>query len=351
MTVAQEYAGWATTGFTASSGSGLIGPSFGRTLWTLRRPAEVRVVGDRIRAVYSDSFDSDHYERPDGVLDEFLLLPDDSAETFRGFAERWGMLELCSCGWPLGHPPADTVYSEARPGSALRLAWDRSCWPPREGTVVEEDLADWRLLLRRMRAVLTLAAAYYSDDLVTPELWQPLLDAADNSPVLEAVRCYCGHGWDCVLGAAGPQVEPGRLCNADRHDQCPDCGLWRCWTRLPGCHGLGTVVDEMLDLASVRMHLTWIGPDPEVHIGGNEGLMPAFAMQLAMAMQRSDHLAICSECGAPYLVARRPDRNRRTFCPPCRAGGAPQRQASRDYRERKASAQGGEGGVPAAVRS
>jgi hypothetical protein len=65
------------------------------------------------------------------------------------------------------------------------------------------------------------------------------------------------------------------------------------------------------------------------------GLFGFLAYQLALAISSTDGLSACSACGQAHAPARKPTTNRRTYCPDCRESGRPQRDASRDYRQRK----------------
>jgi len=49
----------------------------------------------------------------------------------------------------------------------------------------------------------------------------------------------------------------------------------------------------------------------------------------------SDDLAVCSSCGMLYSPTRRPNPDRRNYCPKCKEDKVPQRDASRDYYDRK----------------
>ena len=43
----------------------------------------------------------------------------------------------------------------------------------------------------------------------------------------------------------------------------------------------------------------------------------------------------CVTCHAMYLPSRRPNENRRTYCPSCRADGAAHRDAQRQYQAKR----------------
>jgi len=65
---------------------------------------------------------------------------------------------------------------------------------------------------------------------------------------------------------------------------------------------------------------------------GVAGLFGALVVQLALAIAKTDGLTLRSACGMTYLPGRRPNPKRRRYCSPCRAGGAPLRDAAADYR-------------------
>jgi hypothetical protein len=56
--------------------------------------------------------------------------------------------------------------------------------------------------------------------------------------------------------------------------------------------------------------------------------------QIAHVIARSDQLAVCDGCRAPFERDRAPSRGPRQYCRKCRQAKVPQRDASRDWRRR-----------------
>ncbi len=56
--------------------------------------------------------------------------------------------------------------------------------------------------------------------------------------------------------------------------------------------------------------------------------------QIAHAVARSDQQSICSGCGVPFVLKRRPSRGVRCYCAVCRKKRVPRRDAARDLRRR-----------------
>jgi hypothetical protein len=95
-------------------------------------------------------------------------------------------------------------------------------------------------------------------------------------------------------------------------------------------------VNRWLRIGAVSLSLEWWEPRPTVRLdsGPLSALFGALALQLLQAVARSDGLALCSACGRPYTPERRPDPNRRHYCPQCR-NAAPHRDAVRSWRAKQ----------------
>jgi hypothetical protein len=78
----------------------------------------------------------------------------------------------------------------------------------------------------------------------------------------------------------------------------------------------------------VRAYLLFIYPT----------LLGALALQLALHTSRAKELAICDGCGVGYPPKRWPRAGERRYCPDCQKGKLPMRDASQDYRDRRAKA-------------
>ncbi len=97
---------------------------------------------------------------------------------------------------------------------------------------------------------------------------------------------------------------------------------------------LKDAVNDWLTFANARLVFDWNSEQaPAIYLG--HGLFGNLAVQLMSAVSRTEGLALCSACGTPYLPPRQPRAGERHYCQECRKMGAPQRDASRQYRQRR----------------
>ena len=96
--------------------------------------------------------------------------------------------------------------------------------------------------------------------------------------------------------------------------------------------------NHWLDSAGVKPRL-FIASSSRQHVAlGGNGVLGVIAVQVLYAVCRTHGLETCTACGEPYLAKRRPAFRRRRYCPKCVSGGAPARDATRDYAQRRAEA-------------
>jgi hypothetical protein len=91
-------------------------------------------------------------------------------------------------------------------------------------------------------------------------------------------------------------------------------------------------VQALIDITYVRPRLMWDAEDAVVTLSG-AGLMGAISM-LVLTAVFGQGLAMCAACGR-WHSPMRPQSARRSYCFMCRESGAPERDASRDYRRRQ----------------
>jgi len=227
-----------------------------------------------------------------GLLDEFIRLERASDGRTLEFARRWGVLRLCKDhGEPATHHP-----------------------PCQESGV--EPLDTWRRVSRRARTILAIAAALHQKKLPDPLLW-------DEWPEMWAVH-YLGH-----MGEG--QAPPGTEARVER--KLPTITTAR--------QGLARLTQEWLDVGGVTPRLAWGRRGPEVTLG-EQDMFSVLAVQLTFVVCGSAGLAICTSCGHPYFTERRPRRDRRNYCLDCQETGAPERDRSRDYRNRRRNQNSGD---------
>lgn len=278
--------------------------------WTV--PSDIEPDGDGIRWRV-DQEGGDEAQAGPRMLEGFIRLADADAEAVVKYARRWGVLGLCKHGLPDTHTIEVGRYLR-RPvvsGSmvcAHPMASDKSWW--------YEPLAAWQDLARQAKATLTLAVALHRQELGDPEEWAILPEY-----LLEIVEPPVGptpghalefrRSWDPTPTSAPTTLEDGRAALA-----------WH--------------IDHWLHWGQVRNRFRWDDRSPALELQPH-GLFGAIAMQVASRVTGRDALAICHNCQMPYQPTKRPDPNRRNYCPQCREAGAPQRDARRDYRARMAN--------------
>jgi hypothetical protein len=286
---------WQLAGLTAE-GRGLTRPV--RTSnW--RVPAAVDLDGNRLRWNYCDG---DRLGEVIGVrdrlIDDFVKLADKSPEDIRDFARRWGVLMICEHGRPGGHawpgvPEEDMLNGREPLKPCAPRGWPDECWEP---------LDAWYTLAHEACAMIHVAAALYTEKSAKRGYWHMLV-----------YRRWCG--------AEGGEPSLDML-NQPRH-------------AVSARAFLEDSVCQWLAWGAVQPRFVWpANKDPMIEFDGY-GLFGALAAQLLGTLSRRGW-AVCTECRHSYDPVRRPNRNRRNFCPECGAKGKASVYSSRDERERRA---------------
>lgn len=254
-------------------------------------PAEVRVKGDVLQYRWATS--TERPRRPPqqtGVLDGLLeatggdVVDGDAVATF---ARRWGVIEVCPHGLPATHRPARSS-STGPQCSIVPVRQDRrrlvDWW--------QEPLSSWGDLGKRARAMLTVAATVHDQKPAPLETWR---EAAWDLPM------YSGSQSRFIAASERP--------------------------------AMAAAVNGWLTIGGVGVEYVWEGDRPTLTLRPRS-LVGAIGLQLAFSAARTDGLRLCFNCGRPYTPERTPAPNRRNYCKDCGLKAA-QRQAARDYRERK----------------
>lgn len=253
------------------------------------------------------------------MLERFIGLADADALTIARYARRWGVLRLCEHGLPETHT-VDLGWYLHRPitggrgpcpyvGSAEPGWW-------------HESLQAWHSFARQAEAIVTLAVTLRSGSLGDAALWALLPDYPFE--IIEPHR---------PEATTRVRTEPPR-------PEAPEPLVFGVnWQPDPteppetldeGRRIIGRVVDQWLRWGQVRNRLHWDTTEPVLTVQPH-GLFGAMAMQVASRVTGRAALAICHNCGSLYAPEKRPDPNRRNYCPECRRAGAPQRDAKRDW--------------------
>ncbi len=219
------------------------------------------------------------------MLDRFVRLADSSDSAILSYAARWGILDLCEHDTPRYHsmdwrmPPITSI-----PTCKLAVLDGDEDWRV-------EPLATWRRYSLQARTILEIGA----------DLQAGILPPSDY--------------WDTVCWDRTIRYDQERALDAQRK-------------------ALMDVVTEWLRVGGVSPSLYWSNSGPQVWLQ-SPGLFGGLAMQLMLAICRSDGLERCSECRLPYVPSRRPRKGQRRYCPKCQADGIPRRDAERDARKRR----------------
>jgi hypothetical protein len=267
------------------------------TIWV---PALVEVDNNRLYWAYAAK--KEKGVRPD-LLENFIHLSQAPLEQIRDFAKQWGVLEICKHGYPSSHNsqtwprPWRDPYQICSP---LEMPDRKLKALGRHFSIAGWDPIDrWRYFSRQAGSILNLAAALYKEGKGSPDDWNLLFEEYEED-------------WDSLK-------------RAPRESRSPKM------SRL----FLANVINDWLQLGGVRPAVFLMeGTDLRLELGG-PNLFSFLGIQLALAVSRTDQMAICSNCGRPYIATgRRPAINRRSYCLVCRDSGVPQRDAARDYRSR-----------------
>jgi hypothetical protein len=266
-----------------------------------RVPAVVELEGTRLRWQDHDGHRLGKVIRVRrGLLDAFIEMAEAPPETVRDYARQWGVLMICDHGIPGGHswpriPITDALNGPAGITWCTPRGWPDACWEP---------VGAWHVLARQARAMLNVAAALHAGKRARRGDWQ-----------IVVYRTWHGHdGGDPCLD----------VLNQPRHAASAKAFL-------------EDSVKRWLAYGAVQPVLAWSRKQhPTIEFEGHR-LFGALAIQLLAAVSQTGW-AVCSGCGEVYDPGpRRPNPNRRNYCPDCRERKVSTRDAMRDYRRRQAS--------------
>jgi hypothetical protein len=238
------------------------------------------------------------------MLERFAALHEGSNEAIRLFAERWGLLHLCSHGIAQGHARIDAPMAFA--------LWHFVEIPEGCYAIADEPLDWWRYWSQQAWGLLSAVSrlrltdhpsAKAWDALLTPAPWVDGAEVRRNADVID--------DWGSRLRGGYFPVTMERRVMAD-------------------------AATEWLHLAGVGLEVRWDAksgrPDVAMKI---DALLGGIAMQLALAIGDVDGWGICAGCGAFHVPQRPSASSRRSFCEACRTAKVPRKLASKAYRAKK----------------
>jgi hypothetical protein len=286
---------------------GLGRPLTGDSVWM---PAYLELRGSRL--LYSTPERTRRVD-PSRLLDQFIALSDQSStdRDILAFARRYGPLYICEHhGIAIYHKPL--LMSRIQLGPAPIFGVDEPfkyiwCGPKaerRNPATFSEPVEGWRKLASRAANLLVVANEIRLNGDVPPRAWEKV-DGSGEFGKLYPSLAYLDEPW----------------------------------------FRLAANVEYWLAAAEVDVRVSVEGQSLVASL--NSFMMSSLALvaiQLLLAITRSEGLTTCSGCGAPFISNRRPLAGKvvgrwvakRNYCQTCREAKVPQRDAARDYRARKA---------------
>ena len=218
-------------------------------------------------------------------------LADGDGPQIRAYARRWGILGICKHGLPSSHAGNEGGTPRCQPLRREDLTWRFDGWEP---------LGRWRHFARQARAMLNLAASLHADQPGQPADWQVVV----HHPTQPVPWWHRSVEAEWIL--------------------------------------LSDVVGAWIQIGDVRPVMAR-GPTQGRHMefgssAAGPRLFGTLACQLLFTITRVTGVAVCSACAAIYTPTRQPRPDQRCYCPSCRAGGVPQRDAQRDRQRRRRAA-------------
>lgn len=217
--------------------------------------------------------------RPE-VLQRFVSIKD--KKELLEFASAFGPLGLCKKhGWPLTHATIDKA--------GLRGPWcrDHRILGPNCNTI-REKISHWIYYIGTFASVLRLASKLQQEK-------PPTAADFENWPLKNVRQAAARDPWAPIIDALNFWLYNG------------------CVFKFSAMHGLSS---------PVVINLVCIPP-----------LFGYLSSQIAAEINRAEHL-LCDYCGDSFPAKRKPNPNRRHFCPICREKRIPARLAERDKRIR-----------------
>lgn len=248
----------------------------------------------RLRWSFTDQWR--RVDPPTDLLDRVLRLIDADDEAVADFARSYGVILLCAeHGLPLSH---SRIIGHQVETESYRC--------PAEDRFVR--IETYRNLAREVRAILNIAARLQNAADVDPQDWAEL--GYSETPRHDVIS----DTWE--VGA--PDREERTMQQREE---------------------LGEFIDVWLDQCGFRARFEWCKDlEPSFQIVAS-GLVGAVAVRTMLAVAKSNGLAICTACKAPYAPRQKPKSNRSNYCPSC-SGPGRFRDAKRRERARKIASAG-----------
>ncbi len=219
----------------------------------------------------------------EGILEEFIGLADAEPKDFLRYARKWGVLMRCKHDLSNGLETYGILPHENTCRRCHKLFWNwaenREAYP-----LPCEPLSLWRKYSLELRAIIRVAGMLRLNQKGRDEDWELLL-------------------------------KPFKKYNFKRRKI-----------------DLTLIIQNWARKARLRIMFEWDDyRDPCLTLGG--GLLPSLALQMILAVSRTDAIVLCNFCGKPYFPKRTPNPNRRSYCSDCGIKAA-WRDAQRERRKK-----------------
>jgi hypothetical protein len=243
-----------------------------------------------------------------GMLDQFTRLHGAPPKDILAFAAKWGIMGFCKHGLPLFHADNWDVLnlraeSQSRECALLSTpATARGGGKPRR--FFAEPINYWRRSSSAATAILNIGARLNQEQLGDLGDWRIA------SMYMRGVDWSDDHYRKLgILSGLGAQRSQ-----------------------------LGTIVTDWIRVGGFAPTLQWSDDRGRWEmrlIAEGLSLFGAIGLALMMAVSQKGGLAFCSNCPNTYMPTRRPNPNRRNYCPECREKGIPWRDAARAARAKR----------------
>ena len=306
---------------------------------------------------------------------DFIRLGEEPTEQIVNFALKWGILNLCKkhCK-PLSHNP-EPRERYTRIGERTVKVKEWSCLPSTftyEGKPsICEPVIAWRHYMVQGKAMLQMGSKLWGDAKGKPSDWQDEFHVLQSPPPREFYK---------LPGPPSQRVPLKGLWDTPDEIISPDVsrrGRGLAWADHDGARqGMADFVNAWMDWSGLRLRFNWsAGIDDEAvkaarHIERSTrqfmsllegkrrltkrlpsatvrrtpssarvffeapGLFGILAFQMLLAMSRIRQIALCTECGFPYVPSRSVFSGKRNFCPKCGRSAA-MRSARKAYLDRQ----------------
>ena len=246
-----------------------------------------------------------------GLFSEFLNLGNAQPPRILRYARTWGVLGICQ-----QHAMPHSVEAW-RTDSQSQHSFGRT-----SDGAFSEPLDVWRRYAKEARALMNIARRLHGGKHGDADDWRNVTGSTENHTFIGDVTAH-------IERASVNFIEVQRVRDAVLHGSGETPGpVRRDRERLTEC------VSAWLDLGRARPLLTWHDDGPQFKLYG-AGLFGNIAIQLMLAVDRSDGWTFCTGCDNLFPSRRKVGSAGGRYCDDCRRKGRPVQDAKRRQRRRE----------------